>query len=245
MGATSAWRALAAQLSGLVLAVGLVWELRLPGPFYLLGFQAAIAAVVSYVLGQPRWWLPIHLLFVPAAYGLLQLGLPSWFYLAGLVGMLLVFWGTVRGDVPLYLSSPAVAQAIVAIVKREGARRFADLGAGIGSVAVPLARHMSGLEVDAWERAPLPWLLLRWRSRKLTNVRAVLRSFWDGDLARYDVVFAFLSPYPMPALGDKVRHEMRPGALFISSSFPVPDWEPEQVIQLSDARRTTLYCYRT
>jgi hypothetical protein len=69
-------------------------------------------------------------------------------------------------------------------------------------------------------------------------------SFWDGDLGRYDVVFAFLSPAVMAELGEKVRREMRPGSLFISSSFPVPDWEPEAIEQIEDRRGTKLFCYR-
>ncbi|MGZ5075709.1 MAG: hypothetical protein ACXV9R_03720 [Methylobacter sp.] len=239
------FKALAAQTLGLALAIGLA---RIaPGLFHgswrLALTQGVAAALCSGGLRQPYWWLPIHLLFLPLAIAMLTLQLPSWLYLSAVLLLALVFWGTVKGDVPLFLSSNSVADTVAAIVERENADTFADLGAGIGSVAVPLARRLP-IVVDAWERAPLPWLVTSWRCRELANANVKRASLWDCDLAGYQVVFAFLSPAVMVELGEKVRCEMRPGSLFISSSFPVPDWEPEVVLQIDDRRRTKLFCYR-
>jgi hypothetical protein len=213
------------------------------GAWRLALMQGATAALWSRVLRQPYWWLPIHFLFLPAVIALLTLQLPSWLYLLIVLLLALVFWGTVKGDVPLFLSSSAVADALTSIVDRENAGMFADLGAGVGSVAVPLARRLS-IKVDAWERAPLPWLITAWRCRKLPNADVKRESLWGCDLDRYDVVFAFLSPAVMSELGEKIRREMRPGSLFVSSSFPIPDWRPESVVQIDDRRRTKLFCYR-
>ncbi len=213
------------------------------GAWRLVLVQGVAAALWSRVLRQPYWWAPIHLLFLPAAIALLTLQLPSGLYLLVVLLLALVFWGTVKGDVPLFLSSTSVADALATIVDRENAGMFADLGAGVGSVAVPLAQHRV-MMVDAWERAPLPWLVTAWRGRKLPNMDAKRESLWDCDLARYDVVFAFLSPAVMAKLGDKVRREMRPGSLFVSSSFPIPGWQPESIVQIEDRRRTKLFCYR-
>jgi len=230
---------------GLTLTITLAWmsPALFHGAARLALVQGAAAALCSGVLRQPYWWMPIHLLFLPTAIAMLTLQLPSWLYLLTLLLLALVFWGTVKGDVPLFLSSSAVADAVAAIVARENAGLFADLGAGVGSVAVPLARHRL-MTVDAWERAPLPWLVTAWRCRKLPNATAKHASLWACNLARYEVVFAFLSPAVMAELGEKVRDEMRPGSLFISSSFPIPDWPPESIVQIEDRRRTKLFCYR-
>jgi hypothetical protein len=230
---------------GLAFAIALAWmsPALFHGSWRLALMQGAAAALWSRVLRQPYWWAPIHLLFLPAAIALLTLQLPSWLYLLIVLLLTLVFWGTVKGDVPLFLSSDAVADALAAIVDRENAGAFADLGAGVGSVAVPLAQHRAMI-VDAWERAPLPWLIIAWRCRKLPNADVKRESLWGCDLARYDVAFAFLSPAVMAELGEKVRREMRLGSLFISSSFPIPDWQPESVVQIEDRRGTKLYCYR-
>ncbi len=228
----------------MALTISLAW--LSPALFHgarLLLVQGITAALWSGVLRQPYWWLPIHLLFLPTAIALLALQLPSWLYLLAVLLLALVFWGTVKGDVPLFLSSTAVADTVKAIVDQENADAFADLGAGVGSVAVPLAQQRI-LVVDAWESAPLPWLITAWRCRKLPNASVKRASLWDCNLGRYDVVFAFLSPAVMAELGEKVRREMRSGSLFISSSFPVPDWASESVVNIADRRRTKLFCYR-
>jgi hypothetical protein len=229
----------------LTLTITLAWlsPALLHGVWRLALVQGIAAALCSVVLRQPYWWVPIHLLFLPAALAMLTLQLPSWLYLLTVLLLALVFWGTVKGDVPLFLSSDGVADAVAVIVARENAGMFADLGAGVGSVAVSLAQRRTMI-VDAWERAPLPWLITAWRCRKLPNATAKRASLWDCDLACYDVVFAFLSPAVMAELGEKVRREMRPGSLFISSSFPIPDWQPEAIVQIEDRRRTRLFCYR-
>lgn len=213
------------------------------GAWRLALVQGIAAALWAGILRQPYWWFSIHLLFLPTAIAMLALQLPSWLYLLVVLLLALVFWGTVKGDVPLFLSSNAVADEVANIVEKENAGLFADLGAGVGSVAVPLAQRRA-LRVDAWERAPLPWFITVWRCRKLPNASVKRASLWSCDLVRYDVVFAFLSPAVMAELGEKVRAEMRPGSLFISSSFPIPDWEPESVVRIEDRRRTILFCYR-
>lgn len=238
-------KALAAQLAGLLLALLATW--LLPAwrqPWVFLSLQAAAAAIASRWLKQAPWWPLMHLVFLPAAFLLIQLHWPSWIYLAALLLLALVFRGTLRGDVPLFLSSPAVARALDTLLRQEGARRMIDLGAGVGSVVVPLARQQPLLAIEAWEHAPLPWLVTRWRCRGQPGVRVIRGSFWECDLSVFDLVFAFLSPLPMAQLGDKVRREMRPGSLFVSSSFAVPEWEAEMVLEIEDRRGTLLYCYR-
>ncbi len=239
-------RALLAQLLGLAVAFGLVWALPgwQPGGWMLAVVQAVSAALFSRLLGQPAWWRPLHLLFAPAVLAATALQLPAQFYLAGFVLMLLLYWGTARGDAPLYLSSRGMAEAVTQIVRREGAHAFAELGAGVGSVVAPLARQLPELRVEAWEHAPLPWAILAWRCRRLNNVEISRGSFWQSDLSIHDVAYAFLSPLPMARLGEKVRREMRPGSLFVSAEFPVPGWTPESVVRVDDRRGTLLYCYR-
>ncbi len=236
-------KGLAAQLLGASVAMT-VWQLHpapLPG---IIALQAVVAAVASRLLGQPGWWIPIHLAFIPAAAAMMWLQVPAWIYLLLVLLMALIFWGTVKGDVPLFLSSEAVADALETIVTQEKANTFIDLGAGTGSVVVPLAERKPRMTIEAWEHAPVPWAICAWRCQELSNALVYRLSFWECDLSIFDVVFAFLSPAVMPRLGIKALREMRPGALLVSSSFPIPDWEPESVVELEDRMKTRLYCYR-
>ncbi len=239
-------KALLAQLLGAAVTLLLAW--RLPGFMHGMWLfvltQGFIAAVCSSLLRLPLWWIPIHLLFLPGALILLTLQLPSWLYLMAVLLLTLIFWGTFKGDVPLFLSSTAVVDAVKALVEKEQAKQFVELGAGVGSVVIPLAKYRPLMAVTAYERAPLPWIITAWRSRNLSNLTVQRSSFWTCDLSRYDVVFAFLSPDPMPKLGEKIKREMHPGSLFIASSFPVPHWRAERIQQIQDRRGTRLYCYR-
>ncbi|WP_340120871.1 hypothetical protein [Methylobacter svalbardensis] len=238
-------KALAAQALGLTVTITLAWmsPALFHGAWRLALIQGAAAALWSTVLCQRYWWVLIHLLFLPMVIAMFTLQLSSWLYLSIMLLLALVFWGTVKGDVPLFLSSSAVADAVATIIEQENAHAFADLGAGVGSVAVPLAQRRA-VRVDAWERAPLPWLITASRCRKLPNTNVKRASLWGCNLSGYDVVFAFLSPAVMAELGEKVGAEMRPGSLFISSSFPIPGWKPESIVQIEDRHRTKLFCYR-
>ncbi|MBT7232228.1 MAG: hypothetical protein HN861_04265, partial [Rhodospirillaceae bacterium] len=68
--------------------------------------------------------------------------------------------------------------------------------------------------------------------------------FWKLDFGDYDMVYAFLSPEPMPALYDKVRREMKPGTMFVSNSFAVPGVPPDETIVLDDRRKTKLHIWK-
>lgn len=217
------------------------WNLQL---WQLALCQGIIAAGLCTWLQQPVWWRVIHLLFFPAIVVMQGFNLPPWVYLLVFLLLSLVFWGTVKGDVPLFLSSTAVVDAVLKILAEENAGSFVDIGAGLATVVAPVARQMPDLRIDALERAPLPWLYAYWRCRGLSNVNVRLCSLWRSNLADYSVVFAFLSPLVMAGVAEKVMREMRAGSLFISSSFPLPEYLPENVIRINDRQKTCLYCYR-
>ena len=107
-------------------------------------------------------------------------------------------------------------------------------------------RTGQALKARGVETAPLVFLASRIRQTlsRLPNATFVYRSIWDEDLAAHDMVYCFLSPAPMPRMYLKAKAEMRPGTLFVSNSFAVPDVEPERVVDVGDGRKTRLYLYR-
>ena len=213
-------------------------------PIAFLLAQCGLAVSGSLLLRQPIWWIPIHLLFLPSVFIFFTISLPAWLYLVIVIALTLIFWGTIRGDVPLFLSSKEVTQAVSVLLEQECACHFADLGAGVGSVAIPVAKRWKNITVDAWELAPIPWLISAWRGRNVSNYTALRQNFFTADFEKYDVIFAFLSPVVVPEISEKIRREMRSGTLFISSSFPVPNWTPESIQHIDDFRKTVLFCYR-
>ncbi len=242
----AALKALAAQLIAWVLA-GAGWILLdqpLAPSLGLAVLQGVLAAGIGALLRSERWWIAIHLLFSPALVAALRLDLPPSLYLAVLAGLTFVFWTTFRGEVPLFLSNRATAEAVLGLLPRTDGLKVIDLGAGTGGLLRRLAQARPDARFTGVEHAPLPWLAGRMNARGLTNLAIERSDLWRRPLGGQDVVYTFLSPKVMLRLWQKVRAEMRPGTLLISSSFPVPDVEPERVVEVADRRGTQLYCYR-
>jgi len=237
--------ALSFQAAALLLALLIVGYSGWPvSPLSLALLVGGLAAAGSYWAGQPRWWLPIQLGFAPAAAIAQTADLSPTVYLAVFLLLLLVYWSTFRTQVPLYLSSRKIWQALAALLPEERPFTFMDLGSGIGGVLAYLSvRHPQG-NFAGVEAAPLPWLWSRLRLAARRNCRVYWGSLWDTDLAQYDCVFAYLSPVPMAELWEKVRREMKPGSLFVSNTFAVPDFPPQMTVQVDDLHQSTLYIWR-
>lgn len=241
-----------------------------PAPLTFALLCGLLAAAFSHFAGLARWWLPIQFLFAPALVLMLALNLPSGFFLAAFLILLAVYWNTFRTRVPLYLSSGKVWQALGALLPSpagggaggEGANHeqnthtpersltphftFIDLGSGLGGVLTHLASVRPDGHYSGVESAPLPflWSWLRVKLGGYRNCQLRWGSLWDCDLARYDVVFAYLSPVPMERLWHKARTEMRPGTVFISSTFSVPEQAPHEAVQVDDLHHSILLVWR-
>jgi hypothetical protein len=64
------------------------------------------------------------------------------------------------------------------------------------------------------------------------------------DLARYDVVYAYLSPAAMGDLWSKARREMHPGSLLVSNRFAVPGVHPTEALATEPRGGASLYIWR-
>ena len=242
-------RQLALQCAAAFAVLSLAWPyfgirneaLPWPTTAFVIG---GVALLIARFSRQPWWWQVIHALFAPLAWGVSALAIdPGWFLLA-LILMLLIYRGAITGRIPLYLSNSETATALAELIPDGPGPRFVDLGAGIGSVLRPLARARPEAQLTGIENAPATWLLGYLRTAGLANCDWRWGDIWQFDLARYEVVYAFLSPEPMSELWAKVQREMAPGSLLISNSFAVPDVEPSAIVEVDDGRQTRLYCYR-
>ncbi|SIQ09270.1 hypothetical protein SAMN05880582_101696 [Rhizobium sp. RU20A] len=205
--------------------------------------QAAIAAGLTRLAGLPVWWIWIGGGFPVAIWlTLLTAGtLPAWPFGLAFLLLYLVFSNTARERVPLYLTNRATAEALTTLMRERGLVSALDLGSGLGDVVRAL--HGEGRTARGVETAPFAFAL-SWLLSRLTGRGSIARvSLWETDLGTTDLVYAFLSPEPMPALFAKARAEMKPGSLFVSNSFAVPEVEPDEVWELQDRRGTRLYLY--
>ena len=195
-------------------------------------------------LGLTPLWIPFLLGFPWVMVWLLRHPAPVWLWPTAFLGFLLVYGGGIFTRVPLYHSNRAAWHALLALLPPYPLL-FADLGAGLGGPLVFLAGERAESLFQGVEASPLTWLagsLRTWPVRRNCSIR--LGSLWSEDLAPYQVVYAFLSPAPMPELFAKARREMRPGSLFISNSFGVPGQEPHSRIPLPGRADACLLVWR-
>ncbi len=242
--------ALFSQLSSLIVSWLLLlalarltgWSISLLTAAWL---QGSLAALFGQLFGLSRWWLPINFGFVPGLVLLQDQSLPPWLLLAGFIVLLLLNWNALTERVPLYLTGTAAEQQLIQRLARLPSDfRFIDLGSGLGGTLLRLAHAYPSAHFMGVETAPLTFALCWLRCLPQRNCRVRFRSFWRESLADHDVVYCFLSPAPMPALWQKARNEMRPGALLISNSFEVPGVEPQEILPIEDWRRSRLLIWR-
>lgn len=242
--------ALLAQLAALLLSlVGVVPVVEYLG--ISLSFSGSallggvLAALVGRAVGLSPWWLPINLAFWPAIVLAYSLAIrPAWF-LVGFGLLLAVYWSVVHSRVPFYLTGSKALGALARLLPAGRSFRFVDLGAGTGRVLRRLAVARPEGEYLGIESAPLPFLAAYLRCAVSPDRwRMQWGNFWHADLARYDVIYAYLSPAPMADLLRKLQAEMKPGSLFISNTFALPGVMPAETAELPDIHRSTLYLYR-
>jgi hypothetical protein len=231
-------RAVLAQVGGVLVATGAgaIWSLLGGADFTTAQWilvQAAAAASICAALRMPWWWVVLNLVFAPALWiGLGASVSPAW-SAAALVALLLMYGGTQRTRVPLYLSNAAAVRALRELLPADRPITFLDIGAGTGTVIDAIARSHPQAIVRGVERAPLPFLIAFVRA--LARARRYSVSWgnlWTTDLSGADVVYAYLSPAPMAALWEKARREMRPGALLVSFRFIIPGVVPTRTISV-------------
>ncbi|MBL4739928.1 MAG: hypothetical protein JKY12_02985 [Sneathiella sp.] len=210
--------------------------------FWLMVVQGAIASGVIYLLKFPRWWVIIQFIAPPLLVLALVLSIPFWVLPVILVVMITVFWNVAVDRVPLYLTNEKTALELSKRLPKQAGLKVVDLGSGLGGTMRLLAKHRPDQQFFGFEGAMLPFLL-SWILAKIgngSNTHFRFKNFWRLDLSEFDVVYCFLSPIPMAELYAKAKREMKPGSLFISNSFTVPDVPPSRTVSVKDGRKTKL-----
>jgi hypothetical protein len=213
-------------------------------PFGAALLTGVLAVAFSRTFAMERWWLPMQFLFTPLVFLVAGLELPNGVWMLVFAMMVAVYWSTFRTQVPLYLSSTKVRQALIPLLP-EGPFTFMDVGSGVGGVLLDLSVARRDGDYHGVESAPVPWLIswVRFAVGRHMNCHAHWGSLWKTDLRRYDVVFAYLSPVPMAALWEKVQREMRPGSRFISNTFAMDAKAPTHTVTVDDLHHSTLFVW--
>jgi len=207
--------------------------------------QGIIALRLARGLGMDPWWLPLNALFVPGLVWALGCGLPPAYALGAFLLLFSLYWGVARSRVPLFFSSRAALQAVADLLPREHGFAFLDLGCGLGGLLGSLARMCPQGRYYGVESAPLPYLISRLRALLAQrDCRIRWGDYRHLDFARYDIVYAYLSPAAMAELWVKARREMRPGSLLVSNQFAIPGVRPTARLAIDAHGNSSLLLWR-
>jgi len=126
---------------------------------------------------------------------------------------------------PFVPSNKRSVTAMVKLARIKKGQTVYDIGSGDGRVLFEAARQGAiavGIEINPYlvQYTRLVAFFGAYRGR----IRVLWQNLWKADVSEADVVFVYLIPWKMDVLADKLRHELKPGALVISNSFIFPGW---------------------
>ncbi|HOX47403.1 MAG TPA: hypothetical protein PK668_27665 [Myxococcota bacterium] len=170
--------------------------------------------------------------FVLVLFGLISLGLVSSLY------------ALTTTRVPVLRTPGALLDGLRQALAPRPGQLVVDAGAADGRALAALCAE-PGVRGRGYELNGPVWL---WGSLRLLlagragRVRLRWADFRRAELEQADLVYAYLMPAAMPALGQKCLAELRPGARLASFMWPVPDWTPARVVPLG-RRQDPLFIY--
>ncbi|MBL4614675.1 MAG: class I SAM-dependent methyltransferase [Magnetovibrio sp.] len=231
--------------SGILMMTQLVGFAR-PPAWTLAIVQGIFAAGISRLAGLQGRWLVAQCALPPLAWMGLIIDLPAWVFLIVFVVLMLVYSNASKERVPLYLTNRTTWVALSQLIcqqtrPQQSPSQFIDLGCGLGGTLTYLAKKHPDWEFVGVESAPGPYLISKIRTLNCSNATVRFQSLWNADLSTFDVVYAFLSPAPMPRLLDLGERTMKPGSLLVSNSFWAPDFAFDGELEVNDGRKTHLF----
>ncbi len=167
------------------------------------------------------------------------------FYAAYGIGMAAILfnvyliWSYIRcgfGKYPPVISSFGTARHIVLKQAEEflaGSslqRRVVDLGCGCGSLLLPLAAQFPQHEFIGLEWDMFAYLLIRFRSRKLKNIRLIYGNFMVYDWSNFDLILCFIGNDIASEVAAKICREGKKDVRVISEAFVLPGLKTEKEI---------------
>jgi len=230
----------------LLIILFFIIQIAVPPPYPLWPFvllQGLLASMLVNFISLPKWWRVIQFVLPIALFAALQLHLSPLWALTGFIIMWLIFSNASKEQVPLYLTNSTTQQALAKLAENKKDITFIDLGCGLGGNVTFMATNTTTIKSIGVETAPLPYLIAK-IATKFNSGEVYMKDLWSVDLGAADIVYAFLSPEPMPKLWKKVKQQMKAGSIFVSNSFPAPGIKASEIWELSDKRKTKLYVYK-
>lgn len=135
-----------------------------------------------------------------------------------------------------------VRREMIALIP-ENTGAIVELGSGWGGLARDAARRFPAQRVTGIEGSFFPYHFSRLMNRR-KNLSFARADFFSTDLSAATTILCYLSNAHMARLEEKFMRELPVGAVIVSSTFPLPHWEPVEMRTLKGLWRTQIYAYR-
>ena len=134
-----------------------------------------------------------------------------------------------RHDLP---TSKKARKMIFKIISERGkkAGNFYDLGCAKGGLVIDIKSEFPSLSVWGIDKNPIRIFLAKlraWIKGKEINFRH--QDLFKTDLSQADIVYTYLWYDLMPPLEEKLRRELKKGAIVITNTSHFSHWEPNRV----------------
>lgn len=141
---------------------------------------------------------------------------------------------------PWWRTSKKTSRAMCRLAKVSKNDVIYDLGSGDGTALMVAAKEFGargvGIEIDPL-RVFISTLLLD-RNRVKDRVVIKRKNFFNEDLSKATVVFAYLVPKTLARLKPKLLKELRPGARIITFKYEI------DLPKIAEDKRSNLYVYK-
>jgi len=158
-----------------------------------------------------------------------------------------------KTGVPTFPTMPPMRKKMIEILQQDSQTHashpytIVDLGSGSGQLSWHIARAMPDAHVIGIELSLIPWLrsVVHQRLYGPTNLEYKRVDFWTYDISHTDAVVTYLMEFLMERVSEKLRKELKPGALVVSSKFQLRgDWKPFETYDIGLPLPMTLRLYR-
>jgi len=146
----------------------------------------------------------------------------------------------ILGNAPYVPSSKKLIKKILEEVDFKTGGKVYELGCGNAKFLRELVKKRN-VQAIGYEYFIIPFLqakLSNFISKK--KIKVFWQNFFKADLSQADYIFCFLMTKEMERLKEKLKKELKPGAIIISHAFTFKDWQPERIIALNEAKHSAL-----
>jgi cyclopropane fatty-acyl-phospholipid synthase-like methyltransferase len=126
---------------------------------------------------------------------------------------------------PYVVTDKETLEKIVNLVDIKKNTKVVDLGSGDGRIVIAFAKR--GVEAHGFEVNPFLVALskINIRRKGLSNNAFIhWKNFWRQDLSKFNVVVFYGITHVMFELEQKLKEELKKGALVITHSYKLPNW---------------------